>query len=270
MKQFFLDKYRQAYNKLSEALQNNDFILFLIVINATLIFIQEFNIYDRSLTILENLFTILFMLEIYFKSKTRTFKVYISTAWNKLDFVLVAISLPSLITGFFIDLDFLLVFRIFRVFKFFRLLKYFPQIDSVVPGIKKAFRASYLIFFGFMTMLFIFSILSCAMFKRVSPEYFSTPIQSLFSTFQVFTVEGWNTIPDDIISKGNVGIGMFAKLYFAFLMFFGGIIGLSIVNSIFVDAMVSDNNDELQKKVEELTSEVKELKDIINDNLSNK
>lgn len=246
-----------------ELLMNNEFILLLILFNSLLIFVQEFNIYDTSLTIVENIFTILFMLEIYFKSQARTFKVYISTNWNKLDFVLVALSLPSLFSGFFFDLDFLLVFRVFRVFKFFRLLKYFPRIDTVLPGIKKAFTTSYLVFFGFITVLFIFSILSCAMFKKVAPEYFSTPIQSMFSTFQVFTVEGWNTIPDAIYAKGNTAIGIFAKIYFAFLMFFGGIIGISIVNSIFVDAMVDDNNKELESKVEDLTKKINELTEII-------
>lgn len=259
IKRFFAS----IYNKAHELLMNNEFILMLIIFNAVLIFVQEFNIYDTSLTIIENIFTLLFMLEIYFKSQARTFKVYISTNWNRLDFVLVALSLPSLFTGFFFDLDFLLVFRVFRVFKFFRLLKYFPRIDAVLPGIKKAFTASYLIFFGFMTILFIFSILSCAMFKKVAPEYFSTPIQSLFSTFQVFTVEGWNTIPDAIIAKGNNVMGMFAKVYFAILMFFGGIIGLSIINSIFVDAMVDDNNKELESKVDGLTKKIDELTEII-------
>ena len=89
----------------------------------------------------------------------------------------------------------------------------------------------------------------------------------MFSMFQVFTVEGWTTIPDNISAKSSVGIGMLARLYFSFLMFFGGIIGLSMVNSIFVDAMVADNNDALQKKVDDLTTEVKELKDIIKNNL---
>jgi voltage-gated sodium channel len=33
-------------------------------------------------------------------------------------------------------------------------------------------------------------------------------------------------------------------------------VGLSLLNSIFVDAMVSDNNDELEKRVKELSDEI--------------
>ncbi len=49
-------------------------------------------------------------------------------------------------------------------------------------------------------------------------------------------------------------------------MLSGGILGLSLVNSIFVDAMVSDNNDELQndvnnmsKKIDTLNTKIEEL-----------
>jgi voltage-gated sodium channel len=39
----------------------------------------------------------------------------------------------------------------------------------------------------------------------------------------------------------------------------GGILGLSLVNSVFVDAMVSDNNDELTKEVERLHEKIDAL-----------
>jgi voltage-gated sodium channel len=106
-------------------------------------------------------------------------------------------------------------------------------------------------------------MLSCAIFKNLAPEYFSTPIDAIFSTFQVFSVEGWNTIPDLIASRSSHIVGLFSKLYFSLLMFFGGIIGLSITNSIFVDAMVSDNNDNLNEEVKGLKQQILELKDCV-------
>ena len=45
-------------------------------------------------------------------------------------------------------------------------------------------------------------------------------------------------------------------MYFIFVVFSGGIFGLSLVNSIFVDAMVSDNNDELEKKIDNLETKI--------------
>ncbi|MEK6828806.1 MAG: ion transporter [Nanoarchaeota archaeon] len=264
---YFLIKsfWRKFVAYLETVLQNNTVILFLILVNALIIFVQEFGVEYHLLNAIEVLITVAFILEVYFKSKTRTFKVYISTGWNKLDFVLILISIPSLFSVVIFDLDILLVFRVFRIFKFFRIIQYFPMVNSVLPGVRRAIHSSYLVFFGFFTMLFIFSILSCAIFKNVAPEYFSNPIDSLFSTFRVFTVEGWSAIPDLIELRSGEAFAMFARIYFSLLMFFGGIIGLSIVNSIFVDAMVSDNHDDLRKEVKGLKDEILELKQIIKD-----
>jgi voltage-gated sodium channel len=45
---------------------------------------------------------------------------------------------------------------------------------------------------------------------------------------------------------------------------------LSIVNSIFVDAMVSDNNDELEKKIDSIDSKINEIMTKINNNETRK
>jgi len=49
------------------------------------------------------------------------------------------------------------------------------------------------------------------------------------------------------------------RLYFVFILILGGIIGMSFINSIFVDAMVSDNNDDVMKKLEELEAKIDRL-----------
>ena len=46
------------------------------------------------------------------------------------------------------------------------------------------------------------------------------------------------------------------RIYFVLILILGGIIGLSLVNSIFVDAMVSDNNDELEAEVKQLNEKI--------------
>lgn len=51
----------------------------------------------------------------------------------------------------------------------------------------------------------------------------------------------------------------FTKFYFVVLLFFGGVYGLSIVNSIFVDAMVSDNNEEVENRIANLVEQTQQL-----------
>ncbi len=51
-----------------------------------------------------------------------------------------------------------------------------------------------------------------------------------------------------------------ARIYFSILLFLGGIIGMSLVNSIFVDAMAADNNDEVLEKLNQLEKKIDKIK----------
>jgi voltage-gated sodium channel len=79
---------------------------------------------------------------------------------------------------------------------------------------------------------------------------------SLYNIFKVFTVEGWFEIPDAIMAKTGTSLGIVTKLYFVVLLMTGGVLGLSLVNSIFVDAMVMDNHESLERKIAELNSKL--------------
>ena len=110
--------------------------------------------------------------------------------------------------------------------------------------------------------------MNCVIFKYVAPEYFATPLKSLYSVFRLCTLEGWYEIPDAIVAKvGSPFWDHVVRLYFSLFLILGGIIGMSFINSIFVDAMVSDNNDdvkaqllEMEKKIDRLIEENEQLK----------
>ena len=51
------------------------------------------------------------------------------------------------------------------------------------------------------------------------------------------------------------------RAYFCAILILGGIIGMSFINSIFVDAMVADNNDEVMNKLNEMQKTLDELKE---------
>ena len=56
-------------------------------------------------------------------------------------------------------------------------------------------------------------------------------------------------------------MAVFARIYFSLLLFFGGIIGMSLVNSIFVDAMAADNNDEVLDRLVQLEKKIDDMKE---------
>lgn len=63
----------------------------------------------------------------------------------------------------------------------------------------------------------------------------------------------------EIAANSTEFMGRMVRVLFAVLFFAGGILGLSLVNSIFVDAMASDNNDEVLEKLKELERKIDEL-----------
>lgn len=244
----------------------DSFILGLIVINSCILFIGGYSLSPNSnlvLSIIDHTITFLFIIEMVIKYNEYGFKNYCKSSWNKLDFVLVILSTPSLITFLLnidiIDFSFLLVFRIFRVFKAFRFIKFIPNIGELLNGVQRALKASVFVLIGFIIYIYIIAILSFYLYQNSTADYFSTPLIALYSTFKLFTIEGWYEIPEQI-TLGYTNIAtFFSYIYFIFIVMTGGIFGLSLVNSIFVDSMMSDNNDDLETKIDNLDSKISEL-----------
>ena len=80
--------------------------------------------------------------------------------------------------------------------------------------------------------------------------------------FQICTVEGWYEIPNTVAAYygGSTVAAEFVRIYFCVLLILGGIIGMSFINSIFVDAMVSDNNDDVKEQLDEMQKTLDEIK----------
>jgi len=243
---------------------NEHIILCVILINAAIIFAQESGVNSLALSVADLVCTLIFIIEMVVKQVEYGIKGYWRDGWNRLDGVLVILSLPS-VAAFFMpagilgNLSVLLVLRLLRVLRFFRIIHIFPNFSNIARNFGKALRDSYGVFAGFIVLILIVALVSCALFRDAAPEYFATPIDSIYSIFRICTGEGWNEIPDTIAEGSSVVTARWVRLYFSLLLVICSIIGLSLVNSIFVDAMVSDNNDDLEKQVKELNAKIDQL-----------
>ncbi|MEM7372732.1 MAG: ion transporter [Bacteroidota bacterium] len=243
----------------------------VISLNAIVLFLLSFEEFEKShlLEILDSLFLFYFMLEALLKIRQMGWDSYISNGWNRFDFIIVVLSIPSLILLFEVfdmlktdktDFTFLFIFRIVRIIRFFKFIKFIPNIQELLAGITRAFKASVFVLLTFFVFSFIVSLISCRMYQKIHPDMFSDPLIAFYHTFRVFTIEGWYEVPEEIIKAGEendtlgkMGI-FFTRLYFIIILISGGLIGLSIVNAIFVEEMVRDNNDDIilkMKKMEE-------------------
>ena len=196
------------------------------------------------------------------KIDVRGLSDYWADGWNRFDFIVVLLALPSCINVFGDILpgtNILLSLRTMRVFKAFRMLKFIPNIDSLLNGIKLAFKASYIVAIGLFVILIVFSIVTTFLFGDLAPTYFGNPGLSVYSLFRLFTIEGWYEMPEAIAANGGPTMAVLARIYFSILLFSGGIIGMSLVNSIFVDAMAADNNDEVLEKLSQLEEKIDKI-----------
>ena len=250
--------------KFKQLFLNEKILLIVIIINTLVIFFQESNFKLQTYLYLDVVCTIFFVIEMIVKIKTFSFKEYWKDNWNRFDFILVCSSTPAILTTFFdagilSNLSVLLTLRLLRVFRLFRAFHFFPNINKIAEGLSRALNQSKAILLGFFVIIIISGLINCCLFKDIAPEYFSTPLDSIYTVFRIFTVEGWYEIPDAIAATTTPFIGKISRLYFCLLLCSGGIIGMSFVNSVFVDAMAEDNNDKVLEKLERIEKKLEEL-----------
>lgn len=248
---------------LNRVLLNEQVIIYAIILNSIILFVLGFPSLQDSIILerIDHLFTIFFILEAIFKIRMYGWYLYIRNSWNRFDFILVILSIPSLFvfTHIFPDISFLLMFRLLRILRILRFLRFIPNIKQMFAGITRAFKASIFILIVLMIYNVLLAVISTFLFSDISPHHFGNPMLSLYSIFQIFTVEGWNDVPEALLANVPEEAYMmqgFVRVFFVLVVLSGGIFGFSIVNAIFVDEMIQDNNNDLEQKIDELNQKI--------------
>lgn len=226
------------------ALILNILVLFLLSFNSIKTYFPIFEVVDLSCTVF-------FLIEALVKIRLYKWRNYISSNWNKLDFLIVLFTTPSLFVLIFPipDFTFLLVLRILRVAKFFRFLQFVPHLQDLLIGVGRALKASLFVLAGFFFYNLIVSLFTYYIFRDLAPKHFSNGFESFYAIFKIFTMEGWYEIPDAIARNGAPWMSVATRIYFMVIVLTGGIFGFSIVNAIFVEEMISNENDELEERL---------------------
>ena len=245
-------------------------MLAIVAVNSLLIYAMYFPSL-RGVVWLEYLdmaFIFLFVLEAIYKIATNGVAGYFRDGWNRFDFVILLLSMPTLLVPFteVPDTAVFIVLRLFRLVRIARVLRFVPNMHHILAGLGRALKASVFVFFALGFLLFVFSIMTCHFYHDVVPEHFGDPLISLYSVFQLFTVEGWYEIPNLVAERTDkpwvVGL---TRMYFAVVVLLGGVLGMSLANAVFVDEMTMDNTDELEAKVDQLSEQIAELKQMLQD-----
>lgn len=243
-------------------------IIGLIIINAISLGIATSDTleaqYGDWLSLVDNIVLVVFVIEIAVKLYAFRGRFF-SSAWNIFDFLIVAIALVPASGP-------LEVLRVLRILRVLRLISLIPQLRVVaeallgaIPGITSVA--------GLMAIIFyVFSVMSTELFGADHPEWFGSLGASMYTLFQVMTLESW--------SMGIVRPVMethgYAWAFFIPFILIATFTMLNLFIAIIVDAMQSvqaskreQDQEIIQQVVEtehqQLTEEIRTLKQDIHE-----
>jgi len=243
-------------------------IMWAILVNAFIIFLLYFPAYKGNdlLVALDYAFILFFVVEAAVKLHVLRPKNYFANRWNQFDFFIVVASIPSLSMSFLPipDTSLLLLLRLFRLIRLIRFITFIPHLGKIIEGLGRAIRSAVFVLLALFFLNFVLAIFTCHFYGSTAPQYFGNPLTAFYSIFQLFTLEGWNEIPvalsQNIDDPILIGI---TRFYFALVVLFGGIFGMSLANAVFVDEMTIDNNQLVEDKLDKLQAEIAELKQLL-------
>lgn len=106
--------------------------------------------------------------------------------WNVFDLAIVGMSiLPT--TGAFS------ILRALRILRLLRLLHAVPRLRAIIEGVLRVLPDMGWVFSLLMLVFYIFAVLGTKLYGAAFPELFGNIGMSLFTLFQVMTLESWST-----------------------------------------------------------------------------
>ena len=163
-------------------------ILWLILVNAVILGLETsasvMASYGTLLKTLDAAILAVFVLEIGLRLVAHR-RAFFRDPWSVFDLLVVAIALVPA-TGQ------LSVLRALRVLRVLRVLTIVPSMRRVVGGLLAAIPGLSSIAMVLALVFYVFGVITTNLFGQAFPEWFGTLGRSLYTLFQVMTLEGWS------------------------------------------------------------------------------
>ncbi len=254
-----------------------NFIAGLIVLNAIILGLETYPeirlFYGGVLHFFDVFILAVFVLEMALKLYLYRLSFF-RAGWNVFDFLIVSISLVP--AG-----DALTVLRAFRIFRILRLMSIVPQMRRVISALLLSIPGMASIVGILFIIFYVSSVLATQLFGThgdpMMQELFGSIGASMYSLFQVMTLEGWS----ENIAKPVMNIFPWAWMFFIPFIIVTSFAVLNLFIGIIVDAMnivkgedleeegaeiMAKAHDEtvvLQKEISALRRDMKEIKSLL-------
>lgn len=242
--------------KIVEAVWFQRFIITVIILNAISLGLETVpevnNQYGETLVFLDVLFLGIYTIELAMKLilyRLRFFK----DGWNNFDFLIVAVSYLPLVEG-------LSVLRSLRILRVLRLMSVVPQFRKVTQAFFDSLSGLSVITFILLLLFYIGAVMSTKMFGTAFPEWFGSIGRSLFSLFQIMTLESWSSA----IARPVMELYPHAWLFFVPFILTTTFVTLNLLIGVIVNSMQGLHEDTTENIDKHLNQQDKERENLKN------
>ena len=241
-------------------------ILGLIVLNALTLGLSTSDRVNEAvgpvLLVFDNIVLWVFVAEMAIKIYAFGFQFF-KSPWNLFDLTIVSVGLLPTDTN-------LSVLRALRVIRAMRILSVVPQLRSVIRALLEALPGMGAVIILLFIVYYIFAVMATMLYSDAFPQWFGTIGESLYSLFQIMTLESWSMgivrpIMEEFPWAWLLFVPFIVSTSFAVLNLFIGI----LVNTM--QAAVEEAQDQelerilnmVMKSNEETKAELAELKALL-------
>ena len=251
---------RQALRERVDGVISNprfgQFIMVVIIINAVTLGLETNkgiqNYAGNWLYLFDKTVVAIFTVELALKLYVQRGKFF-KSGWNIFDTVIVSVAYLPVGGGF-------AVLRALRILRVLRLLSVVPRMRQVVGGLISAIPAMGSVILLLMLTFYIASVMTTKLFGDAFPQWFGSIGASLYSLFQIMTLESWSMG----IVRPVMEVYPLAWLFFVPFVLVASFIVLNLFIAIIVNSMHEEQDEESQKERDMILTEVRAMREQLN------
>lgn len=226
----------------------------LIVLNTIVLGMETYpdlmSLYGDLLRYIDQTILCLFIIELTLRFIAYRLDFF-KDPWSIFDFCVVGVALVPAQDAF-------TALRAVRVLRVLRLISIFPKLRKVIEGLVMAVPGICAIAGVMVILLCVFGLIASKLYGSSYPEWFGNLHRSVFSLFQIMTLEGWPDIVRTVMQEKP-----FAWIFFVTYILIATFSVLNLFIAVVVDAMQRSHSEDTDDNYEKIDIINKKLELII-------
>ncbi|MBX7526205.1 ion transporter [Qipengyuania vesicularis] len=244
---------RERVRRLVETRAFERFIITVIVINALGLGLETspgvIAGFGETIRLLDRIALGIFVVELALKLFAYGWRFF-RNGWNVFDLAIVSVALMPASGAFS-------VLRALRILRALRLISVVPSMRKVIVGLFSAIPSIGTVIVMLLLLFYISAVMATKLFGEAFPEWFGNLGASLYSLFQIMTLESWSMG----IVRPVMEVYPYAWAFFVPFILLTSFIVLNLFIGVIVNAMAEATEDEAHDEREEIIHQLKLLRE---------